>query len=102
MGSLKAARGNLLTEYGDIAKNIKRLSPLSFPLCCKGRWGHMPEQTSISPEWKEELLKEIKIVSAQVTRKLGHQKNCPKSRAWPQSVGMRGPEASEGKGSMSL
>lgn len=25
MGSLKAARGNLLTEYEDIAKNIKRL-----------------------------------------------------------------------------
>lgn len=29
MGSLKAARGNLLTEYEDIAKNIKRLFPPS-------------------------------------------------------------------------
>jgi hypothetical protein len=71
MGSLKAARGNLLTEYEDIAKNIKRLPP-SFPLFCKGRWGHTLEQTSISQEWREDILKEIRIVSAQVIQKLGH------------------------------
>lgn len=102
MGSLKAARGNLLTEYEDIAKNIKRLFFPLLPFFCRRRWGHMPEWTSISQEWKEDLLKEIKIVSARVTKKLGHQKNCLKSRAWPQSPEMRGPEASEGKGSMRL
>lgn len=40
-------------------------------------------------------MKEIRIVSAQVIKKLGHQKNCGRSRARPEPPGMRGPEARE-------
>ena len=43
-------------------------------------------------------MKEIRIMSAQVIKKLGHQKNCRKSRAGPEPPGMRGPEASEVQG----
>lgn len=43
-------------------------------------------------------MKEIRIVSAQVIKKLGHQKNCRVSRARPEPPGMRGPEASEVQG----
>lgn len=55
----------------------------------------MPDQTYISQEWKKDILKEIRIVSAQVMEKLGRQKSCRRSRARPEPPGMRGLEARE-------
>lgn len=58
----------------------------------------MPKQTEISREWKKDILKEIRILSAQVIKKLGHQKNYGKSRARPEPPGMRDPESSAARG----
>lgn len=65
-----------------LRKNIKRhFSFPSLPLFSQRKMGtYARTDINFPGVEKKNILKEIRIVSAQVIKKLGHQKNCRKSR----------------------